>query len=57
MNSIAIQKIRELQEAEGNKPCFRSGKLECPHEYSCCWSELCDFEMSRPKAIHKFEVN
>ncbi|MBE3036555.1 MAG: hypothetical protein IMZ70_05670 [Candidatus Atribacteria bacterium] len=54
MKQELIHKIRWLQRAEGNCPCFRSGKIICNHEYECCWSEICDVEIVKP--LLKFEV-
>ena len=54
MEQLLIQKVRWLQQAEGHRPCFRSGKIVCDHEHDCCWSEICDVEMIKP--LIKFEV-
>jgi hypothetical protein len=32
--------IREIQAKEGNRPCYRTGVVECP-EMACCWREDC----------------
>ena len=48
INLEIIQKVRWLQQAEGHRPCFRSGKIICPFEDKCCWSGICDVEMIKP---------
>ena len=40
-NPIAIQKIRQLQEQEGHRPCYRTDRVICPYIESCCWAEGC----------------
>ena len=32
--------IRAIQEAEGNPPCFRTGRTVC-EQADCCWLEDC----------------
>ncbi|HUW58594.1 MAG TPA: SAP domain-containing protein [Planctomycetota bacterium] len=32
--------IRAIQEAEGNPPCFRTGRITC-EQTQCCWLEDC----------------
>ena len=54
MKAEAINKIRWLQQAEGHRPCFRTGKIICAYEYECCWSDICDVEMT--KSTNKIEV-
>jgi len=56
MNLEIIHKIRWVQQIEGHRPCFRSGKVVCDFEDRCCWAELCDFEMNKIKPLIKFEI-
>ena len=55
MNPETINKIRDLQRAEGNGPCFKTGQSFCKWQQECCWSEIC-LEEFKIKAIHKIEV-
>ena len=32
--------VRAIQSAEGNSPCFRSGRSQCEH-IGCCWLVEC----------------
>lgn len=32
--------IRAIQRAEGNEPCFGSGRVDCD-QIDCCWREDC----------------
>lgn len=54
MKQEIIQKIRWLQQVEGHRPCFRSGKIICNYEHECCFTEICDVEMIKP--LIKVEV-
>jgi len=54
MKTEAVNKIRWLQQAEGHRPCFRSGRIVCNYEHECCWAEVCNVEMIKPTII--FEV-
>ena len=56
MNIEATQKIRWLQQAEGHRPCFRSGRIICKYEDRCCWAEICDVENNHIKPSIKFVV-
>jgi len=51
MNQEIIHKIRWLQQAEGHRPCFRTGKFSCSYKNRCCWAEICDMEMIKPLFI------
>jgi len=46
-----IDKVRQVQQAEGSRPCFRTGVNLCPHAERCCWWEICDHAV-----VHTFEV-
>lgn len=35
-----VELIRAIQSAEGNAPCFSTGKNECD-QLVCCWREDC----------------
>jgi hypothetical protein len=35
-----VEAIRAIQRAEGNEPCFGSGKVDCA-QVDCCWREDC----------------
>jgi len=54
MKQLLIQKVRWLQQAEGHRPCFRSGNIVCKYEDKCCFAEICDVEMIKP--LTKIEV-
>jgi len=53
MKQLLIQKVRWLQQAEGHRPCFRSGKIVCDHEHECCWASIC---LPPDYKTHLFEV-
>jgi len=53
-NPIAIELIRKLQIEEGNKPCFKTERMECTRE-ECCWREICLDEFHIKPSI-RFEV-
>ena len=36
-----VDKIRDVQRAEGNQPCFRSGRPNCGYKSVCVWAEIC----------------
>ena len=56
INLEIIQKVRWLQQAEGHRPCFRTGKIVCDYGHTCCWAEICDVKMIHIKPLIKFEV-
>lgn len=45
-----IDKIRQVQQSEGCKPCFRTGATFCRQD--CCWREICD-----QIVVHQFHVD
>jgi len=56
MNLIVIKKIRELQKAEGNRPCFQTKNTPvCQYQEQCCWAGLC-LNNIRPKPSFYYEV-
>ena len=56
MNQEIIHKIRWVQQIEGHRPCFRSGKITCKYKNKCCWVEICNVENNHVKPLIKFEV-
>lgn len=46
-----VDKIRQVQQSEGARPCFRTGMVFCPRAPNCCWHEICDHVI-----VHQFEV-
>jgi len=54
MKTEAIKKIRWLQQAEGHRPCFRTGEIACKYKDRCCWADICDIGNIKP--LIKFEV-
>jgi len=56
MNQEIIHKIRWVQQIEGHRPCFRSGKIVCRYEDRCCWAEICDNKDKHIKPLIKYEV-
>ena len=51
MKQLLIQKVRWLQQAEGHRPCFRSGNTMCSYKHKCCFYEICDVEMIKATII------
>ena len=39
-SSKKVDLIRAIQKAEGNVPCFSTGRKVCD-QYTCCWREDC----------------
>jgi predicted metal-binding transcription factor (methanogenesis marker protein 9) len=38
--------VRAIQTAEGNRPCFNTAVVNCPHT-NCCFRENCDATMAQ----------
>jgi len=53
MKQLLIQKVRWLQQAEGHRPCFRTGKVTCKYKDKCCWASMC---LQPDYKIHLIEV-
>jgi len=49
----AVSFVRILQVKEGNKPCYRTGKISCSYASKCCWARNCQ---GFPKAVFIFRV-
>ena len=39
---VAISKIHDIQSAEGNTPCFNTGKKNGCGQDHCEWQDICD---------------
>ncbi len=51
-NDKLVEKIRQLQKAEGSQPCFRTGVLFCKYASTCCWWGVCDHVVVRTFEVH-----